>query len=367
MRMDKLSISERTGDFSAAQTTEDRTSTRRRRTSRARCAALAGLVGTTVLAPFGLPAAGATVPATAHTATAPDQPGCSATGTGSPTDSVGYWLAGADGSVYSCGDATWSGSLTSQHVTPDDRAVGIASCGSGYWLATSGGAVYSFGAHYYGGANGHADPLGPASGTRLNERMVGTAATPEPLVACLVTRSYCDSGCWLVAADGGVFSYSSASAGAQGYSGSPANFLGSTGCLRLNQPVVGMAASPDTADVGANTACHTGPEPPGGYWMVASDGGVFAFGDAPFLGSTGCMRLNRSIVGMIASPDPTTVGGNTACDPGAAAAGGSAGLPPCGYLLVASDGGVFSFGNVTFAGSLPGSGISVNEIVGIAQ
>jgi hypothetical protein len=43
------------------------------------------------------------------------------------------------------------------------------------------------------------------------------------------------------------------------------------------------------------------PTPSGnGYWMVASDGGVFAFGDAAFLGSTGSLALNQPIVGMAA-------------------------------------------------------------------
>lgn len=36
-----------------------------------------------------------------------------------------------------------------------------------------------------------------------------------------------------------------------------------------------------------------------GYWMVASDGGVFSFGDAAFYGSTGAIRLNKPIVGIL--------------------------------------------------------------------
>ena len=35
-----------------------------------------------------------------------------------------------------------------------------------------------------------------------------------------------------------------------------------------------------------------------GYWLVASDGGVFAYGDAGFYGSTGALTLNKPIVGM---------------------------------------------------------------------
>ncbi len=90
-----------------------------------------------------------------------------------------------------------------------------------------------------------------------------------------------------------------------------AHFYGSTGSLRLNRPVVGMAATSD----------HQG------YWMVASDGGIFSFGDAKFYGSTGALALNKPIVGMAVTPD-----------------GG-------GYWLVASDGGIFSFGDAHFYGS----------------
>ena len=67
-------------------------------------------------------------------------------------------------------------------------------------------------------------------------------------------------------------------------SGTP-HFYGSTGAIHLNKPVVGMAATPDG---------H-------GYWLVASDGGIFSFGDAAFEGSTGALSLNKPVVGMASS------------------------------------------------------------------
>ena len=35
-----------------------------------------------------------------------------------------------------------------------------------------------------------------------------------------------------------------------------------------------------------------------GYWLVASDGGIFTYGNIPFFGSTGSIHLNEPIVGM---------------------------------------------------------------------
>jgi hypothetical protein len=78
-----------------------------------------------------------------------------------------------------------------------------------------------------------------------------------------------------------------------------------------------------------------------GYWLVASDGGIFTFGDAGFHGSTGGIRLDSPIVGMAASADGD------------------------GYWMTASDGGVFSFGDAPFSGSLGGSG--VDDLVAIAR
>lgn len=142
----------------------------------------------------------------------------------------------------------------------------------------------------------------------------GGLSLNRPIVGTASTAG----GYYLVASDGGVFSYGAA------------RFFGSTGSLRLNKPIVGMAVDPVT----------------GGYWLVASDGGVFAF-NAPFFGSTGSLHLNKPIVWMAATPDGA------------------------GYYLVASDGGVFAFGDATFQGSTGGTvlaapvtGVAVDPLTG---
>ena len=71
-----------------------------------------------------------------------------------------------------------------------------------------------------------------------------------------------------------------------------AGFYGSTGGMKLNQPIVGMAATPNGK----------------GYWLVASDGGIFSYGDAGFFGSAGNLKLNKPIVGMSATPDGGATG-----------------------------------------------------------
>jgi hypothetical protein len=47
--------------------------------------------------------------------------------------------------------------------------------------------------------------------------------------------------------------------------------------MTLNKPIVGITATPDGK----------------GYWLVASDGGVFSFGDATYLGSAANLNLNQ--------------------------------------------------------------------------
>jgi hypothetical protein len=141
-----------------------------------------------------------------------------------------------------------------------------------------------------------------------------TTSTPDPSPAP-TTSTTGNSGYWLVGSDGGIFSFGSA------------GFYGSTGAVKLQRPVVGITPTQDNK----------------GYWLVASDGGIFSFGDAGYYGSipgaglapagsSNPKRLNAPIVGMVPSAD-----------------GG-------GYFMVASDGGVFTFGDAKFAGSCPGIG-----------
>ena len=99
---------------------------------------------------------------------------------------------------------------------------------------------------------------------------------------------------------------------------------GSTEGVLLNAPVVDIAASPDGS----------------GYWTVASDGGVFAFGGAFYAGSLGDIRLNQPIIGMAPTPSGK------------------------GYWLAAADGGIFTFGDAAFLGSAGDRG--VRDIVAIA-
>ena len=146
-----------------------------------------------------------------------------------------------------------------------------------------------------------AGPPGYGSAGPSNQPIVGIASTPD------------GGGYWLVAADGGVFTFGDA------------NFYGSAGAIHLSQPVVGMAATPDGR----------------GYWLVASDGGIFSYGTATFFGSAGSLSLQSPIAGMAPTPD-----------------GG-------GYWLAGADGGVFTFGNAAYVGGLGGAPLP-SPVVGVA-
>jgi hypothetical protein len=104
-----------------------------------------------------------------------------------------------------------------------------------------------------------------------------------------------------------------------------ADLPGSTPAV-LDAPAVGIAATPDGD----------------GYWLVAADGGVFAFGTAAFYGSMGGRNLVAPIVGIASTPDGR------------------------GYWLVAADGGLFAFGDAGFYGSMGGH-VLAQKVVGLAS
>jgi hypothetical protein len=192
-------------------------------------------------------------------------------------DGKGYWLVAADGGIFTFGDAHFYGSMGGQHLNAPVVDIAPTADDGGYWLVGSDGGVFTFGDARFEGSMG---------GTRLNQPVVGIA------------RAGNSNGYWMVASDGGIFSF-----------GAP--FLGSTGNMHLNRPVVGMASTPSG----------------GGYWFVASDGGIFSFGNATFDGSMGATPLNAPVTGMAADPV-----GN-------------------GYWMDAADGGIFNFGAAGFFGA----------------
>jgi endoglucanase len=95
-----------------------------------------------------------------------------------------------------------------------------------------------------------------------------------------------------------------------------ANLYGSLTSQTLTAPIVDIAPTVDGK----------------GYWLVASDGQIYCFGDAVFYGDTvvsGSRRLHHvdgAIVGMATTPDDT------------------------GYWEVASDGSIYAFGDARYFG-----------------
>jgi hypothetical protein len=185
----------------------------------------------------------------------------------------------------------------------------------------------------------------PSSGS--TSLVVNAASTPTP------TPTPTSHGYWLVGSDGGIFTFGSAP------------FYGSTGSLTLVRPVVGMTLTADRA----------------GYWLVASDGGIFTFGDAGFFGSLPGMgyapaqsagsgkKLNAPIVGMVPSFDGGgyfLVGsdggvfafGDAKFEGSCPGIGGCSGaavtvMPDAsgnGYWLVTATGHVYAFGDATSFG-----------------
>ena len=248
--------------------------------------------------PFGTTAVGANAVA---------NPNAPVVGIAATHDGAGYWLVGSDGGVFGYGDAPFFGSTGSLHLNAPIVGMAATADGGGYWLVARDGGVFNY---------GDAGFFGSAGSLPLNAPIVGMAATHD------------GGGYWLVAADGGIFSYGDA------------RFSGSTGGLVLNAPIVGMAAtagrwrllargggrgdlqlrrrrasSGRPAPSSSTRPSWAWRRPSGGYWLVASDGGVFDYGAAPYFGSLGGTPLPAPVVGLAASPAAVGTGWRSAHRP----------------------------------------------------
>ena len=150
---------------------------------------------------------------------------------------------------------------------------------------------------YFSSPRHHHDgmPVGQVSAD--NARVVARTA---PVAATFAEHLFGHPFVGGTARPGGGFWTVTAGGKVRAHDGVP--HMGDLSGVTLSAPVVGMVADPDGS----------------GYWLVASDGGVFAF-DAAFRGSTGGLALAAPVVGMVADPDGS------------------------GYWLVAEDGDILRF------------------------
>ena len=215
----------------------------------------------------------------------------------------GSWTVNGKGAVAAQGGAPLFGDLAAVGLNRPVVGMAATPTGRGYWLVASDGGVFSF---------GDAAFFGSLGGVRLQAPVLTMAATPS------------GHGYWLLATDGGVFTFGDAA------------FHGSTGNMTLRSPAVALAASNDgyviattdgsvypfgavrsfgsLAGIPLNApVVGVAMAPGGGYWLVATDGGVFCFGPgAAFHGSTGGFVPPPLVAGLAPRPDGgyTVVGAN---------------------------------------------------------
>ena len=236
-------------------------------------------------------------------------------------DGGGYWEVASDGGIFTFGDAAFYGSEGGRPLNAPIVGLAATPDGGGYWEVASDGGIFAFGdATFYGSEGGQPlnapgrrnrrlPPMVAATGRSPPTAASSRSVTPRSTAPRVADRSTRRSSGWrprpMAAATG-----RSPPTAASSRSVTPASTAPRV-VEPLNAPVVGVAATPDG----------------GGYWEVASDGGIFGFGDATFWGSTGDLQLDKPVAGM------APIGG--------------------GYWEVASDGGIFSFGSARFHGSVP--------------
>ncbi len=281
----------------------------------------------------------------------PPGPGPGPGGPGGPgpdpgADGVGYVMLGSEGALYEFGDTADLDDLAASSLD-----LQLTADGQGAWVLGADGRVRT-----QGNAGFHGD-LSDAGAPTLDpgEAPAALSATPD------------GGGYWIFTNRGRAIAFGAATDHGDLFrvttpDGTPIADI-------LNGPVIASVATP-TGD---------------GYYMIATDGGVFSFGDAEFHGSTGSLVLNRPVVGIAPDPDDTGYwlvaadGGIFAYEaefqgsvPGVLAEGVTLNAPVIGgiafgdgYLMVASDGGIFNFSPQEFLGSL-GNNPPPSPIVAVA-
>jgi hypothetical protein len=231
----------------------------------------------------------------------------------------GYWLAGADGGVFTFGNASFAGSATGRLARPAVQLEPTPS-GRGYWVVSRSGEVVAFGdARFFGGlsAGGVATlprPAkvpdwggGPTSTWWDARRNGGQGPATIDIVGMASTPT--GAGYWLAAADGRVFGFGDAVVDSAAAAQSISQVQGQASGGR----VVDIEASPET----------------GGFWLLGVDGGVFSYGP-PFHGSVPGRNLQTTAVELRVSE------------------GGA------GYYIAAADGALFAFGDADPRRERPG-------------
>lgn len=124
------------------------------------------------------------------------------------------------------------------------------------------------------------------------------------------------------------------STGATGPQG-PAGTPGTPGAAGPAGPVGPVGPATVATGPAGTGLTHTS-----GYYLVASDGGVFAFGDAIFYGSEGSQNLSSPVVSIVVAPGDV------------------------GYWLVSANGHVAPFGGASGYGELAGQHLNAPIVSG---
>ena len=163
-------------------------------------------------------------------------------------DGGGYFMVGADGGVFTFGDAKFEGSCPALGGCAGGAAVAVMpdATGNGYWVVTAGGDVYPFGdAASYG----------------------GPGALGEPVAAAV--RSADGGGYYILYPNGVVYGY-----------GDAVNYGSANGKVGGFNPAATIFTTSDGE----------------GYWIVSDNGSVITVGDAPYDGGTTGLHLNGAII-----------------------------------------------------------------------